>query len=117
MKLPLTPHIVAAAYEYLRATPPFRGWKLPDAEAVEFGVTRHRDRQADHTHYLRTNEHIIRVSSYHVGTSLKLLEAVAHEMIHLHQWRTRKASGHDRWFNKTSERVARLHGWEIEVFE
>lgn len=90
---------------------------MPHADEVEFGVTRHRDRQADHTHYLRTKEHIIRVSSYHVRTSLGLIEAVAHEMLHLRQWRVRKSSGHDTWFNKTSARCARFHGWEIEVFK
>ena len=112
----ITPDIIAAAYSYLRVTPPFKSWKLPVADEVEFGVTKHHDREADHSTYLGTGEHIIRVSAYHIKTSLGLLEAVAHEMVHAHQWRVRKETTHSAWFNKTNARVARLHGWPVEVF-
>ena len=114
--IPLTPCALAAAYDYLRMTPPFKGWKLPHSDEVEFCVTRHRDREADHTHYLRTTEHIIRVSCYHIGTTAKLMEAMGHEMLHYHQWRLRKSSGHDRWFNQQNARMCKYHGWDIEVF-
>ena len=46
MALRLTPEILEGAYEFLRATPPFRGWRLPHADEVEFVVSRHRHNNA-----------------------------------------------------------------------
>ena len=77
MTLPLTPAVLAAAYEYLRATSPFKGWRLPHCDEVEFSVTRHRDRMADHTTYCYTLDHVIRASTYHIKTTNDLIEAVA----------------------------------------
>src|SRR5690349_18038866 len=42
MSLRLTPDIIEGAYEFLRMTPPFRGWRLPPADEVEFVVSRHK---------------------------------------------------------------------------
>lgn len=117
MALPLTPHVVAAAYGYLRACPPFKGWKLPHADEVEFGVTRHRDREGDHNHYLRTTEHILRVSSYRVQSTLALLMCVAHEMTHMYQWRVFKSYTHNAWFNRTTKRISLIHDWPLEEFK
>src|SRR3990167_10802079 len=83
MTLLLTPAALSAAYEFLRTTSPFRGWKLPHADEVEFHVTRHRDREADHE--VRRREHTIRVSSRTIKTTDALMQAMAHEMIHAYQ--------------------------------
>lgn len=120
MALPLTPQIVAAAYEYLRACPPFKAWKLPPADEVEFCVTRHRDREGDHTTYCRTLEHIIRVSAYHIKTTQDLMDCVAHELIHARQTRTKTATPkrqHNAEFNRINRRVCRYHGWPVEEFK
>lgn len=119
MTLPLTPHMLAAAYEYLRATPPFNRWKLPHADEVEFGVTRHRDREADHTTYCRTLDHVIRVSAYYAKTTDDLLQCVAHEMIHAHQTRkkTETRKEHNAEFNRVNRRVCSVHGWKIDAFK
>ena len=118
MSLPLTPHVLVAAYEYLRATQPFKGWHLPDAEEVEFGVTRHRDREGDHSTYRRTTEHIIRVSAYYVKTTHALLVCLAHEMIHAHMElsKTTQRNGHGPMFKRLARRVCKVHGWEVEKF-
>lgn len=118
MSLPLTPHILAAAYEYLRTTQPFSGWKLPPADEVEFGVTRHRDREGDHSTYRRTTEHIIRVSAYYVKTTQALLICLAHEMIHAHMElsKTTQRNDHGTTFKCLARRVCRVHGWEVEKF-
>ena len=118
MTLPLTPHVLAAAYEYLRATSPFKSWKLPVADAVEFCVTRHRDRSGDHTTYCRSLDHVVRVSAYHTKTTLDLMECVAHEMIHMRQTRckTETKQEHNAAFMQTNRRVARVHGWPAETF-
>lgn len=119
MTLPLTPHVLAAAYDYLRATAPFKSWRLPESDSVEFAVTRHRDRSADHTTYCRTLDHVIRVSAYYTKTTADLMECVAHEMIHAHQTRrkTETRQAHNAAFNRLNRRVCKIHGWKVETFE
>lgn len=120
MSLPLTPHILAAAYEYLRTTQPFSAWHLPPAEEVELGITRHRDREADHSVYTRTHEHCIRVSSTKVKTSDALIQAIAHEMIHAYQDGIKRTGSrrvdHNKEFTRLAKRVCSVHGWEVEKF-
>lgn len=116
----LTPEVLAAAYEYLRATPPFKAWKLPHADEVEFSVTKHRDHEGGHTTYCnKPNEHIIYVSSYYIKSTPDLMECLGHEMIHMRQrphrdWRVR--AKHNAEFNKLNARFCKLHGLETEVF-
>ena len=118
MTLPLTPQVLATAYEYLRATTPFAGWKLPSADEVEFCVTNHRDREGDHCVYKRTTEHIIRVSSYMITTTPALLIVMAHEMIH--EWqeitKTARRGGHNKEFHRLAQRVCKVHGWDVRLF-
>lgn len=118
MTLPLTPHVLAAAYEYIRATAPFKSWRLPEAEAVEFCVTNHRDREGDHCVYQRTTEHIIRVSSYAITTTPALMIVMAHEMIHERQEiaRTARRGGHNAEFHRLAKRVCKVHGWDARLF-
>ncbi len=114
MTLPLTPHMLAAAYEYLRACPPFKGWKLPDSDSVQFHVTRHRDRYSDHN-TVRA-EHVIRVSSYCTTTTDTLMQAVAHELIHARQAQTKDRGVHGPRFRRVAEAVCRSHGWDLKGF-
>lgn len=118
MTLPITPAALAAAYEYLRTTPPFKGWKLPHADEVEFRVTRHRDREADHE-VLRRRNHIIRVSAVRIKTTDALMQAMAHEMVHGYQdgiARTDTRAIHNSEFKRLAQRVCRMHGWHYEGF-
>ena len=120
MTLALTPAALAGAYEYLRTTPPFKGWKLPHADEVEFHVTRHRDRYGDHNEIPRPVEHCIRVSEVNVTTTGDLLELMAHEMIHGYQDVVRK-TGNKRWphnaeYKRLAKRVCDSHGWKLEGF-
>ena len=114
MSLPLTPHMLAAAYDFLRECPPFKGWKLPDSDAVQFHVTRHRDRYADHN-TVRT-EHVIRVSSYHTKTTDSLMQAIAHELIHARQAQTHDRGIHGPSFRRAAVQVCRAHGWDMKGF-
>src|SRR6185437_13045307 len=83
MGLPLTPALIAGAYEFLRLTPPFKGWKLPPAGEIEFVVSRHRNHVAYHRGLRRkTRAHEIGISEVCVGHTDTLLRAMAHEMIH-----------------------------------
>lgn len=118
MTLTLTPHSIAAAYDYLRTTPPFKGWNLPDSDAVEFAVTKHRDREGDHNVYQRIGEHIIRVSSHLIKTTDGLMQVIAHEMIHMHQEIAKTISRvpHNREFKRLATHVCRRHGWDAARF-
>ena len=118
MALALTPAALAAAYEYLRATPPFRGWKLPHADEVAFHVTRHRDREADHE-VVRRRAHIIRVSVNKIKTTDALMQAMGHELIHAYQdgvARTDTRAIHNAEFKRLARRVCQVHGWKYEGF-
>jgi len=118
MALSLTPHALAAAYEYLRTTLPFSRWKLPEADEVEFGVTHHLDRDADYG--LHRRQHSIRVSARKVKTTDALVQALAHEMIHAYQdGVVRNGSrrvDHNKEFLRLAKRVCRIHGWKVEEF-
>ncbi len=90
MGLPLSPDLIAGAYEFLRLTPPFRGWRLPHADDVEFVVSRHRTHVAYHRGLRRkVRSHEIGISEVCVGHTDTLLRAMAHEMIHQYQQRAR----------------------------
>jgi hypothetical protein len=113
MTVTITKATIAAAYELLRATPPFMGWKLPDATEVDFVVLR------DRTTYGDCDGETIRVSSGRHGHLPTLLATVAHEMIHLHQMRRKletRNTEHNADFHKRAARVCRLHGFDPKVF-
>lgn len=120
MPLALTPAMLAGAYEYLRTTPPFRTWKLPHADEVEFHITLHRDRYGDHNEIPRPVEHCIRASAHNVKTTLSLLELMAHEMIHGYQDVVRKTGSkrtpHNAEFKRLAKRVCKIHGFKYEGF-
>ena len=121
MSLPLTPETLAAAYEYLRTTPPFKRWKLPHADEVEFRVMWHRGRAGDHeVDHRKTVKHVIRVSDRTVNTTDGLLEVMAHEMVHAYQdgiVRTgSRRVDHNKEFTRLSARVCKAHGWQLSLF-
>ena len=119
MSLPLTPQILEAAYEFLRACPPFNRWKLPPGEEVEFSVIRLKDREGDHTTYKRTDDHIIRVSSKRIGHTHSLIVVMAHEMIHAKQSVTKtttRGSMHNPEFRRLAASVCRTHGFDNKTF-
>ena len=116
MTLPLTPDMLHGAYEYLRTTPPFKGWRLPDADEVEFNITTSKDTMGSHQTYTADNSHIVSVSGTLVGHSLTLLVTVAHEMVHMRQWRLRKRCDHGPEFVRLAARVCKYHGFDPRGF-
>lgn len=108
----LTPHIVEATYTYLRQTPPFSSWKLPEADEVEFHVTGHHDRYAD-CGASENGAHCIRVSGNRVDHTLTLLPTMAHEMIHLRLEEQGVAhAGHGPAFRRMWRLVCKHHGFD-----
>jgi hypothetical protein len=104
---------IIAAYELLRTQRPFIGWKLPEPDDVEFVVIRTRNVYAD------CDGEVIRVSASRHGQLNTLLATVAHEMIHLHQMRTKLETPnteHNKDWHKRATRVCRMHGWDRKTF-
>ncbi|MBI3676025.1 MAG: SprT-like domain-containing protein [Proteobacteria bacterium] len=120
MALRLTPEIIEGAYEFLRLTPPFKNWRLPHADEVEFVVSRHHL----HLGYYRglrrkVHSHEIGISETCVGHTNTLLRAMAHEMIHQYQQRARTETPnteHNAEFKRLARTVCRHHGWDEKEF-
>jgi len=116
----LTPFIIEAAYEFLRATPPYRGWKLPHADDVEFVITRNMKKMAHHCGYHRDRfRHEIGVSELCVSFSDTLLRCVGHEMIHQYQQRKGTETPnteHNAEFMRLARSACRQHGWDPRSF-
>jgi hypothetical protein len=120
MTLPLTPEMLAAGYEYLRASPPFRAWKLPPSVVVRFKVSRIA---SEFGRYQWDGErHIISMSAKSIGQTETLLRYLAHEMIHLHLEATGQESKrggmnvHNAAFQRYAARVCKLHGFDPKAF-
>lgn len=125
MSLHLTPAMLEAAYELLRATPPFNKWRLPEADDVEFHVTIIKNAMADYhySHCLGDPQiHKIRVHAKRHPTLRELLESMAHEMVHIYQRGTvdhvvkRRSAVHGPKFKRLAAQVCRYHGFDAATF-
>ncbi|WP_448043805.1 hypothetical protein [Bradyrhizobium liaoningense] len=119
MPLPLTSETLAAAYDYLKTTPPFRGWNMPESDEVKFIVAKFRDDFAQYR--WDGKQHTVSVSVNAVGQTSTLIEKMAHEMIHLHledsKMETRGTKNtHSIWFRKFAAQVCRIHGFDGKAF-
>jgi hypothetical protein len=117
MTLRLTPDTLAAAYDFLRTTDPFKAWKLPHSDEVAFHVTRNPKVFADFS----TDEDggpLIRVSSAKNGHTATALMSMGHEMLHLHQYLSGldKGSEHNPDFKRKAKRICQIHGWDEHLF-
>jgi predicted SprT family Zn-dependent metalloprotease len=111
-KAVLTPEMCVAAYEFLNTTRPFRRWKLPPADDVEFEVTNERSTFGWH------QENRIAISDASNGHTATFLQSMAHEMIHLHQLirKTGSPTGHNAEFHRLARQVCRHHGFDPKAF-
>ena len=112
----VTPELCVRAYELLRVMKPFSGWRLPEADEVEFRVT------ASKSGYgkcgIRNGVHMIEISQPYHQDLTTLLQTMAHEMIHVRQhkyhiWRE-KDGGHGRTFQRDARRVCHENRWYLK---
>lgn len=106
-------------YEYLRASRPFRGLKLPHADDVGFFITRHKDRYGHMSGYRRSKEAEIAISELLIGSSVKLAEKMAHEMIHLYQhiYQTETPNTqHNAEYKRLARAVCNEHWFDYKDF-
>jgi len=120
MSLPLNPDMLATAYEYLKTTPPFSKWNLPESEDVLFKVVKTRHKQG--WYQWNGEKHTITGSAGRVAHSNTLLALMAHEMIHLYLeqmgWESAKGSNdtHNAAFVKLAASVCKYHGFDPKAF-
>lgn len=116
MTLPLTPEIVAAAYDFLRTTKPFCEWNLPEPEDVTFKIV--RSNTCNGWHLMDKGHHTIAISRNGVAHTMTLIATVGHEMIHLFLRETGvdKRGRHSKVFYRLAEKVARIHGFDPKNF-
>lgn len=115
MAIHITPEMLEATYSLLRLTPPFRGWDLPEADHVEFQVTRQVNLRGE---YLYKGGHIIRISARNHGTLHELTRTMAHEVCHLRekQLGVRMDVSHSRTFEKAADSVCKHHLFDRRAF-
>ncbi len=117
MTLPLTPDTLRQAYDLLNTTPPFSRWNLPDADDITFKVVRDKTVAGWHTRV--GGKHTIAISASCVGHTARLVETMAHEMIHVHEENARACRedvAHSAAFMKWAALVCKIHGFDPKGF-
>lgn len=116
MTLPLSIEMLESAYDYFRATPPFRRWNLPEPEDITFKVG--KDPSCYGWFDKKKKKPTIAISTALVGHTQTLMETMAHEMIHLHEdmrgWR--RGGEHSAAFRKWAQLVCKIHGFDPKGF-
>ena len=120
MTLPLTPDMLEAAYNYLKVTPPFNRWKLPDTDDVSFKLSKSQKEFANYQ--WDGKNHTITVSILSVGHTATLLQYMAHEVIHMFleekglESKTGGPDVHNLHFKKFALQVCGYHGFDPKAF-
>jgi hypothetical protein len=110
MTLHFYPETLPAAYDFLKATAPFRSWKLLDSDDITFRVTATKERFGQYI--VEAGKHYIEISCENVGHTDTLLSTVGHEMIHLRQVLRGGDPCHNAEFERMWKRACRYHGWD-----
>lgn len=111
----LTPDILAATYDWLRALPPFRRWGLPPADEVEFHVIRSSKVFAD-CRVMTDRKVRIRVSGNNLAHTATLARVMAHEMCHVRADYQGERTQHGRLWRRAADQVCRQHGFDPKEF-
>jgi hypothetical protein len=115
MKVNITPELVAATYDMLCQTAPFKGWGLPPSDDVRITVMRTREFYADCSRNEKGEYHL-RVSQVKQRSLFFLIMTVAHEMVHIREAQTGGNPSHGAAFRKLAMQVCRTHGFDPGAF-
>lgn len=110
--------MLEAVYEMLKTTRPFKRWKLPHANEVEFHVVNKLKSGGKADYFFDGETHIIRIEANCHTTLPEIIETMAHEMCHEKQeisWPQDK-SHHGRRFKKLAAQVCRYHEFDLKTF-
>lgn len=113
----ITPEQMELAYELLRASPPFKRWRLPSPDTIEFHAVPMRGQDQADCHW-NGNRHVIRIASNRHHSLPPLIVTMAHEMVHLHLDISypRDRAHHGRRFNQHADIVCRHHVFDRGQF-
>ena len=114
--LHVTPAMMEAAYEFLSCFPPFKGWRLPHADEIEFRVS--AEAHLCGLYEQISDKHRISVSATTTVQTDSLIKVMAHEMIHLYQslHYTDQGPEHNEQFHKLAKGICRRHGFDPGLF-
>lgn len=112
----ITTDTLETMYELLRTTKPFRAWKLPPGDEVDFHVTNAERYQGLYS--FENGRHCIRLSYRYFKTLRPVAEIMAHEMCHLRErlLGVRADIMHGAVFHKLADQVCRIHGFDRGQF-
>lgn len=111
----LTPEILKASYDYLKTTPPFKRWGLPDGDEISWVVTGKKKVEGLCTQYAN-GRFIIEISGTLIKATDTLMATMAHEIIHIRCFMLGVKAKHGYEFNKLAKSVCNQHGWRFELF-
>lgn len=115
----LTHEALEGAYNFLKACYPFCRWRLPDADDLEFRVTRHKDRFG---HFDDRDGKVpfpnISISEIHVTDCRGLLEVMGHELVHVALFVAKDPhwENHGRAFKAKAKTVCKSMGFDLATF-
>lgn len=112
----ITPELMEGSYRLLLQSLPFRRWRMPHPDSVEFVVSLHRDRSAHHRAYKDGSGHEIAVSAHKVQNLQLLNECMAHEMVHIRQDQLGMRDKHGDGFKRLAKLVCRRNGFNLAEF-
>ncbi len=112
--LHVTPEMMEQTYDLLRITKPFRIWKLPDPDGIRFHVTKDNGEFASFD--VKGGHPVICVTLHTARTLNSLTMHLAHEMIHLYQWKLKLPQNHGNHFQICKARVCKEHSFDPGVF-
>ena len=110
----LTPDILEATYDWLRALPPFRQWRLPPGDEVVFRVLGTKKLSAQH--YFDGERHTIDMSAAKVAHTTSIVVLMAHEMCHVRANVLGERAEHGPVFESAARQVCRHHGFDPKEF-
>lgn len=111
--------LVEAVYDMLRLTAPFKRWRLPEADAISFAISRDNNTRGEfHMTGVNKDVPVVTVNEKHHTTIQELMRTVAHEMCHLHEQLhgTRKDVHHGAFFNRAADQVCKAHNFDRGAF-
>lgn len=120
MALYITPDMAEAAYNFLKTTPPFKRWRLPSSNKIEWIITRNKTYMGRCTSYSdKHDKFTIEISLVKCTNTESLIETIAHEMVHMRQRISkgfRKELGHGGDFSRMADQVCQKHGFNRDYF-
>jgi len=105
-----SPRTLEAMYLMLCQMKPFKSWNLPNTACINFVVTEEQDSYG--TYVFDDDIHIITISKAKCCFFETILKTLAHELIHLKRYKTKKWDQHDAVFRRYAKQVADEFGFD-----